>query len=78
MGKIKQEKKKKKRGWDQQWISRENKKRKRRNKKKRGERERAEREEKKGFHLSLRSTEIELSVFVRARRKVDLRIASYA
>ena len=30
------------------------------------------------FHFSLRSTEIEPSVFVGARRKVDPRIASYA
>ena len=32
---------------------------------------------KKVFRLSLRSTEIELSVFVVARRQVDPRIASY-
>ena len=30
------------------------------------------------FRLSLRSTEIEQSVFVEARRKVDQRIANYA
>ena len=51
MGKIKQEKKKK--GWDQQWLSRENKKRKPRNKKKKKKgRERTSRERrKKGVSL---------------------------
>ena len=40
--------------------------------------EKRERERgKEVFHLSLRSTEIKSSVFVRARRKVDPRIASY-
>ena len=44
----------------------------------RRERER-ERERGKGvFRFSLRSTEIELSVFIGARRKVDPCIASYA
>ena len=41
------------------------------------ERERERERGKKVFRLSLRSTEIELSVFVVARRKVDPRIANY-
>ena len=49
---------------------------------KKDRRERVSEEREKGifffFYLSLRSTEIKLSVFVRARRKVDPRIASYA
>ena len=40
--------------------------------------EERERERRKGvFRFSLRSTEIEPSVFIRAKRKVDPRIASY-
>ena len=42
------------------------------------QRERKKKEKKKVFRFSLRSTEIELSVFIEVRRKVDLRIASYA
>ena len=42
-----------------------------------GEREKMEKKKKKVFRFSIRSTKIEPSVFIRARRKVDPRIASY-
>ena len=42
------------------------------------EQKKREKEGKLVFRFFLRSTKIELSVFVRARRKVDLSIASYA
>ena len=42
------------------------------------ERRERERKGKRDFRFSLRSTEIELSVLVGVRRKVDPRIASYA